>query len=138
MFARKIAFVLPVALFACNQESLTREEAVDAVTESSLESQASAVTAAPIEISTNFTIGSAVANAAAELRGFLAAELPCANVTVQGATVTTEWGATTGCAYKGTTYTGTSSVTIQRTAAATIEIDHTWTDMSNGKVKVSG
>jgi hypothetical protein len=138
MSLRKLALALPVVLIACNQEGLTREEAVDALNESSIESQASAITAAPVEISTNFTIGSAVANAAAELRNFLAAELPCATVTVQGSTVTTEWGTTSGCTYKGTTYTGTSSVTIQRTDAATVEVDHTWTDMSNGKVKVSG
>ncbi len=138
MFARKIAFVLPVALFACNQESLTREEAVDALTESSIESQASAVTAAPVEISTNFTIGSAVANAAADLRAFLAAEVPCATITIQGSTVTTQWGTTAGCTYKGNTYTGTSSVTIQKTDAATLEVDHTFTDLSNGKVTVSG
>ena len=138
MSARKLAIALPVVLLACNQEGLTRDEAVDALTESSIESQASAVTAAPIEISTNFTIGKAVANAAAELRGFLAAELPCATVTVQDATVTTEWGASGGCTYKGLTYTGTSSVTIQRTDAATLEVDHTWTDLSNGKIQVSG
>jgi hypothetical protein len=138
MSSRKLIFALPVVLFACNQESLTHDEAVDALTESSLESQASSVTAAPIEISTNFTIGSAVASAAAELRNFLAAELPCATVTIQGSTVTTEWGTSAGCAYKGTMYTGTSSVTIQRTDPSTIEVDHTWTDLSNGKVKVSG
>jgi hypothetical protein len=136
---RKIAFAaLPVVFLACNQESLTRDEAVEALTESSIESQASAVTAGPIEISTKFTIGSAVANAATELRGFLAAELPCAKVTLEGQTVTTEWGITGGCAYKGMTYTGTSSITVQRTDAQTLQVDHTWTDLSNDKVKVSG
>jgi hypothetical protein len=138
MSARKFALALPVVLLACNQETLTRDEALDALNESALETQASAVTAGPIEISTKFTIGGAVANAAAELRGFLAAELPCAKVTLQGGTITTEWGATAGCTYKGTTYTGTSSVTIQRTDASTVEVDHTWTDLNNGKVKVSG
>jgi hypothetical protein len=139
MSLRKLAIALPVVLVAaCNQEGLTREEALDALNESSIESQASAVTATPVEISTSFTIGSAVANAAAELRNFLVAELPCAKVTLQDATVTTEWGTTAGCTYKGQTFTGTSSVTIKRTDAATIEVDHTWTDMSNGKVKVSG
>jgi hypothetical protein len=138
MSVRKLVFALPVVLIACNQEGLTREEALDALNESSIESQASAVTATHVEISTNFTIGSAVANAASELRTFLAAELPCAKVSLQDATVTTEWGATTGCTYKGQTFTGTSTVTIKRTDAATIEVDHTWTDMSNGKVKVSG
>jgi hypothetical protein len=138
MSLRKLALALPVVLLACNQDGLTREEAVDALNESSIESQATAITATPVEISTNFTIGSAVADAAAQLRTFLASELPCATVTLQGSTVTTQWGTTTGCTYKGMTYTGTSSVTIQRTDSATVEVDHAWTDMSNGKVKVSG
>jgi len=112
---------------------------VSALEESSLDSQASSVTATPVEISTNFTIGSAVESAATELRNFLAAELPCAIVTVQGPTVTTQWGAAGGsCTYKGLTYSGVSSVTIQRTDSTTLEVDHTFSDLSNGKVKVSG
>lgn len=138
MFARKLVFAVPVLMLACNQGSLTRDEAADALTESSIESQASAITATPVEVSTNFTIGSAVEAAAQELRGFLAAELPCATITVQGATITTEWGAATGCTYKGQTYSGTTSITIKRTDAATLEVDHVYTDFGNGKVKVSG
>jgi hypothetical protein len=136
---RRVAWVLPVAFVACNQNGLTHDEAVDAVNESSVESQASALTATPIEISTNFTIGSAVESAAADLRAFLAAKLPCATVSIMNATVTTQWGAAgAGCTYKGLTYSGTSSVTIVRTDSATLEVDHTWTDFSNGRVKVSG
>jgi len=135
---RRLAFVLPVVLVACNQEGLTRQEALDALDESSLDSQASAVTAGPIEISTNFTIGKAVADAADELRNFFAAEVPCATFEVSGATVTTHWGTSTGCTYKGMTYTGTSTITIHRTDPNTLEVDHTWTDLGNGKVKVSG
>jgi hypothetical protein len=139
MSARKLFLAVPVLAVACNQGALTREEAVDALEESALDSQASAVTATPIEVSTSFTIGKAVENAAAELRAFLAAEIPCARITVDGATVTTEWGAAGGsCTYRGNTYSGTSSVTVRRTDAATLEVDHTWTDLSNGKVKVSG
>src|SRR6185295_18841665 len=120
---RQFALALPLVLVACNQGALTREEAVDALEESSLESQASAVTSGPVEISTNFTIGSAVESAAADLRGFLAAEIPCAKITIEGATVTTEWGAAGGtCTYRGMTYSGTSTVTVQRTDAATVEV----------------
>jgi hypothetical protein len=142
MLIRRLApalILVAVAAAACNQEALTHEEAVDAVTEASLDSQASNVTAAPIELSTNFTIGSAVEQAAADLRAFLVAELPCASVSVQGATVTTQWGAAGGsCTYDGLTYSGTSSVTIMRTDATTLEVDHTFTNLSNGVVEVSG
>ena len=39
MSARKLAILLPVVLVACNQEGLTRDEAVDALTESSISLQ---------------------------------------------------------------------------------------------------
>jgi hypothetical protein len=140
MLIRRLAPVLLViAAAACNEDALTHAEAVDAVTEASLDSQASNLTAAPVELSTNFTIGSAVEQAAADLRAFLVAELPCASVTVQGATVTTQWGAAGGtCTYDGLTYSGTSSVTIMQTDATTLEVDHTFTNLSNGVVEVSG
>jgi hypothetical protein len=139
MSVRQFAIALPLVLVACNQSALTREEAVEALEESSIESQASAVTSGPVEISTHFTIGSALERAADELRGFLAAEIPCAKITIEGNTVTTEWGAAGGtCTYKGLTYSGTSSITIRRTDAQTLQVDHTFSNLSNGKVKVSG
>src|SRR5271154_2198261 len=142
MLIRRLApalVLVAAAAAACNQEALTHEEGVDAATEPSLDTQASNVPAPPIELSTNFTIGSAVEQAAADLRTFLVAELPCASVSVQGATVTTQWGAAGGsCTYDGLTYSGTSSVTIMRTDAATLEVDHTFTNLSNGVVEVSG
>ena len=139
MSFRKLAFAFPVLVVACNQQALTHDEAVDALNESSVESQASALTAGPVEIATNFTIGAGVAQAAEQLRAFLVNEIPCAKITLAGSTITTEWGAAGGtCTYKGMTCSGTSSVTIKRTDAATVEVDHTFTDLSNGKVKVSG
>jgi hypothetical protein len=139
MSVRQLALALPLVLLACNQSALTRQEAVDALEESSIESQASAVTSGPVEISTHFTIGSAVDKAAAELRGFLAAEIPCAKITIEGSTITTEWGAAgDNCTYKGLTYSGTSSITIRRTDPQTLQVDHTFSNLSNGKVKVTG
>jgi len=139
MSVRQLALALPLVLLACNQSALTRQEAVDALEESSIESQASAVTSGPVEISTHFTIGSAVDKAAAELRGFLAAEIPCAKITIEGSTITTEWGAAgDACTYKGLTYSGTSSITIRRTDPQTLQVDHTFSNLSNGKVKVTG
>jgi hypothetical protein len=139
MSVRKLAFAFPILVAACNQDALTHDEAVDALTESSIDSQASALTATPVEVSTHFMIGTAVADAADQLRAFLVAEIPCAQITLEGSTITTHWGATGGtCTYKGMTYSGTSSVTIQRTDASTLEVDHTFTDLSNGVVTVTG
>jgi hypothetical protein len=139
MKSLKWLVLLPLVACACNRDALTRQEAVDALDEASIESQSSALTATPVEISTHFTIGAAVSDAVEQVRAFLAAELPCATVTVQGSTITTNWGAAGNtCTYKGQTYSGVSSVTITRTDPATLEVDHTFTELSNGRVRVSG
>lgn len=140
---RRFALLAPIALSilvapACKQEELTREEAATALSEAALESEAASIVSTPIEISTSFTIGKGVSEAAAELRGFVASQLPCATVSLEGSTVTTEWGTTKGCAYKGVTLTGTSQVTVAKNDDGTVLVDHVWTDMSNGRVKVSG
>jgi len=127
-----------VAFVGCKEQELTRSEASTAVTEAALESEAHSVVSGPIEISTNFTIGKALKDAAIELRSFVAAQLPCATVSIDANTITTVWGTTTGCAYKGVTLTGTSKVTISRNDDGTVQVDHAWTDLSNGRVKVNG
>lgn len=127
-----------LALTGCQEQGITRGEASTAVAEAALEGEAASVVSTPIEISTNFTIGKALKDAATELRGFVAAQLPCAQVSIVDNTVTTVWGTTAGCSYKGVTLTGTSKVTIAKNEDGSVQVDHLWTDMSNGRVKVSG
>jgi hypothetical protein len=126
------------ALPACQEKDMTRGEAATAVSEASLESDAHSVTNVAIELSTRFTIGKALADAAAELRAFLTAEVPCAKITIVENTITTEWGVSGVCTYHGVSLTGTSKVTIARNDDGTVQVDHAWTDLSNGRVKVSG
>lgn len=127
-----------VALPACQEQELTRAEAATAVSEAALEGEAASVISSSVEISTHFTIGKALKDAATELKAFVAAQLPCAQVTVADNTVTTVWGQSAGCSYKGVTLTGTSKVTIARNDDGSVQVDHAWTDLSNGRVKVSG
>jgi len=130
-----VPFVVP----ACKeQEELTRGEAQTAVSEAALESEAASVISTPIEISTNFTIGKALKDAATELKSFIATQLPCATVTIADNTITTVWGSTAGCSYKGVTLTGTSKMTIARNDDGSVQVDHAWTELSNGRVKVTG
>lgn len=118
--------------------ALTSAEARDAVEESTVESQASALTSANIELTTGFTIGTAVAAAAGEIRTFVESQLPCAEVTLADATLTVRYGAKPGnCTYRGNAFTGTHTVTVARNDDD-IVVDHAWTDLSNGKVKVTG
>jgi hypothetical protein len=136
------ACALGLVLTACPKEDstpMTGAEAGEALTESNTASQASALQSSSIEITTNFTIGKAVQDAAGEIKSFLAAELPCADVTLQDATLTVKYGAKPGnCTYHGHTFTGSHSIHVSKNEQNEVLVDHTWTDLSNGIVKVNG
>jgi hypothetical protein len=124
---------------AKTDDSLTVAEASEALNESSASTQASELASTPIEISTNFTIGSAVEAAAQSIQAFYQSQLPCAQVTLQNATLTVTYGAKPGnCTYNGHTFSGQSTVTVKRNDNSQVEVDHTWTNLSNGLVTVSG
>ncbi len=133
---------LALLLTACpkeNTQPMTVGEASDALSESNTASQASALQSSSIEITTNFTIGKAVQDAAAELKTFIATELPCADVTLADSTLTVTYGAKPGnCTYHGHTFTGTHAIHVSKNDQNEVLVDHTWTDLSNGIVKVNG
>lgn len=122
-----------------NDEPVTYAEAKQGLTESSASTQASDVTTSSIELTTNFTIGAAVKDAANELKTFVGTQLPCADIALDAAKLTVKYGAKPGnCTYHGHTFTGTHTVSIAKNDEGDVEVDHTWTDLSNGIVKVSG
>lgn len=126
-----------LAIAGCT--GLTREEAAAALDEAGLSAEAISLTGGSIEITTEFTIGGAVEAAAAEVRTFVETQLPCAAVTVSGATLTIEYGARPGiCTYRGQTYAGTHSVTIMRNQMDDVVVTHTWTALRNARVSVTG
>lgn len=132
-----------LALTACpkakeNEEPLSVSEARLAVDESTASNQASELSANTVEISTNFTIGGAVQKAAEELKNFFVTQLPCAEVTLVDAKLTVKYGAKGACFYRGQQISGTASVQISSNAPGEVIVDHTWTDLSNGLVKVNG
>jgi hypothetical protein len=131
--------VLLLSMVGCRpQEGLTQAEAAQASEELQIQSQSQALTSNTVEISTNFTIGGAVEKAADELRGFIASQLACANVTLSGHTLTVEYGANGACSFHGQTFTGTHEITVSKNDQSDVVVDHVWTDLSNGKVQVSG
>lgn len=146
--SRRFATVFAAASFAAvltgcpkdkNDEPMTQGEAADALDESNVESQASALTSSSVEISTNFQIGKAVQAAAEDLRTFIGSQLPCAEITLVDATLTVKYGAKPGtCVYKGHTFSGTHIVKVSKNEDNDVLVDHEWQDFSNGKVKVSG
>jgi hypothetical protein len=128
-----------MAVGACGGEALTLGEAREALEEVVLAAQAEGLAASSVEVATDFTIGGAVEAAAQEIRTFLETQLPCADVTVAGATLTVTYGARAGnCTYRGHTYTGHHMITVSSAAAGDLAVDHTWSNLSDGVVRVSG
>ncbi|MEZ4220888.1 MAG: hypothetical protein R3B13_08160 [Polyangiaceae bacterium] len=138
------ALILPAVLVGCpkdktDDERLTLAEASEAVQEASLASQAENLTSASVEISTSFTIGQAVENAAQEIKTFVSTQLPCAQITLDKATLTIVYGALPGnCTYKGHTFEGSHSISVNANDNAQVEVHHEWTAFSNGKVTLDG
>jgi len=136
------ALLIPAALATAScrqQEDMTTGEALQAVQEASISSDAENVTSGSIEISTDFTIGQAAEMAAQEIRDFVTTQLPCAAVTLSGATLTVEYGKNPGnCTYKGNTYSGMHEITVSKNDMSDVVVNHTWTKLSNGRVEVSG
>lgn len=135
---------LAMLLTACPKDkaddsTMTASEARDAVDESTAETQSAALTTNSVEISTNFTIGGAVEAAATELGNFIRTQMPCADVAVANATLTVTYGAKSGaCTYRGQQFSGSHTIKITKNEGAQVIVDHTWKDLSNGKVKVNG
>lgn len=137
-----VATVAVVSFSGCRQENkdpLTAGEARLALEEASMSAQASSVMSGSIEISTDFTIGGAVENAAQEIRDYVESQLPCAEIELQNSTLTIEYGAKAGnCTYRGHTYSGVHAITVERNDMGEVIVDHSWDELSNGVVSVTG
>ncbi len=121
------------------EDAVTAGEALQALEEASMATQASLVISGTVEITTDFTIGKAVEAAAQEIHDFIVSTLPCAEITLKDATLTVEYGKKAGnCTYKGQTYTGKHSITVAKNDEGDVQVSHTWTALSNGKFTVSG
>jgi hypothetical protein len=128
-----------IGLVACQrQQGLTGAEAAQASEELQIDTQSQALTTNTVELSTNFTIGGAVEKAATELGAFIQSQLACADVSVSGHTLTVQYGVTGTCLFNGLSFHGTHEITISKNDAADVVVDHVWTDLTNGKVEVSG
>ncbi len=135
--------VLPMlVLTGCpreKEEPLTVGEATQALEQASDAGQAEGLTSASVDISTNFTIGSAVQAGAEELGTFITTQMPCADVVLEDATLTVVYGAKPGnCVYRGHTFSGTHTISIERKDDASVQVHHEWADFSNGVVSLDG
>jgi hypothetical protein len=123
----------------CKQQELTWGEANAALQESVSSAQSEVVAAEVIEISTNFTIGGAVEQAAEELRAFVASQIPCSTATVANAELTIDFGTLAdGCTFNGHTYAGIAKIQVERNNNGDVEVTHTWQELTNGVVTLNG
>jgi hypothetical protein len=129
---------LALGALGCKNEALTRAEANEALEESRLSNQAQALTSSTIEISTNFTIGDAAERAAEEIRAFYAAQLPCAELTLEQSTLTVEYGVNGTCRYQGQVYRGSHSITVSQNDDDDVVVEHVWDGLENETIRVNG
>jgi hypothetical protein len=136
---RKLLLVSLAIAAGCRVDHLTSEEARESLEESSVASQAEALTAASVEISADFTIGEAVQRAAEQIRSFVESQLPCAEITLSNATLSIEYGGRPGnCVYRGHTFSGTHEISVESNEEHDVIVQHSWDELSNGKVSVTG
>ncbi len=139
LLALPFSFVLAGCPREKSEEPFTRAEAQAALEESSDATEADALASASIEISTNFTLGAALEQAAGEIRSFVESQLPCAEVTLSGATLTVEYGVNPGnCSYRGHEFTGTTTVSVEKNADDQVLVHHEWSAFSNGVIMLDG
>lgn len=134
-------FLFGLAMVACEEavEPLTQQEAKQGLEEAAYSSVSASLEADLVEISTHFTIGSAVNAAAEELKTFLLTQVPCADVMIANSLVTIDFGALEdGCVYNGKTYGGVVTIQIVSTDANMTVVDHEWINLTNGTATVSG
>jgi hypothetical protein len=132
--------VLLMSVAGCRRdEGLTAEEAAQARDELEVGSTSQALTSQTVEIATHFTIGDAVEQAAANLHDFIQSQKACADVQLAGHTLTVVYGAHGSCPFNShESITGTHEITVSKNENSEVIVDHVWTDLSNGKVQVSG
>ncbi len=132
--------LLLLGLTACPREEdpLTGDEAQAALEESAFAAEAEALTAEEIEISTDFTLGEGARRAAETLRDFYESQAPCAEVTLQDATVTVDFGIEEGCPWRGRTWHGQHSVGIVKAEPTEVVVQHTWIGFTNGRIILDG
>jgi hypothetical protein len=131
--------LIALTLAAACDAPLTGAEALEALEESMQSGRGSAATEDAVVVSTEFTLGAAAADAAAELAAFWQSQAPCAVVTVSGPVVTVAYGAAGGsCTWNGKTYSGITEVTLTRTGVGDLQVDHRYLGLSDGIVTVDG
>ncbi|MCB9688955.1 MAG: hypothetical protein H6735_28190 [Alphaproteobacteria bacterium] len=136
----KRAFPLALlVLAACDDEEMGVFEALAALGQVNESARGEQATSEVVEVSTDFTIGDAVIDAAQAIGDFWESQAPCTVVTTDGALVTIDYGTLDDdCVYNHHTYAGVNTVEVVDTTLGSLQVEHTWNGFSNGDVQVDG
>ncbi|MEZ4239524.1 MAG: hypothetical protein R3F59_25875 [Myxococcota bacterium] len=114
-------------------------EALDALDQVARSGRGEQATAEPIEISTDFTVGAALQDAAEAVADFWASQAPCTDVTLDGARVTLDYGTLDDdCRWNGHTFAGVNTIEVSSTTPGELAVEHVWDGFTNGDVTVDG
>ena len=121
---------------AADMSGLEALEALGQVDQSARGEQA---TDEVVEVSTDFTIGDALASAAQTIADWWDVQAPCTEVSLADNVLTVDYG-TLGdaCVWNGHTYAGVNTMTFQSTTPGDLEVLHSWNGFTNGEVTVDG
>lgn len=130
----------PLLVVGCVTPSeMTRPEALEALGEVGRSARGAQATSAVIEVSTDFTIGAALEDAAETIADWWASQAPCAQVTLAGNVLTVDYGTLDDdCAWNGRTYAGVNTLTFVSSAPGELEVLHDWSGFTDGVVAVDG
>lgn len=132
--------MLTFLLLAGCSRPLTLEEAREALSAFVASARTDAMVTGVVELSTGFTLGDAVQDAAENLRGFVQSQVPCSEVTRDGATVTIDFGTLDDeCTWNGVTWAGVAEVTVTvGPDGSEIVLEHAWAGLTNGTETLDG
>jgi hypothetical protein len=96
-------------------------------------------TSGVVEVSTDFTIGQALEDAAQAVADFWTSQAPCTEVTLAGNVLTVDYGTLDdACRFEGKTYAGVNTTTFVSTTLGSLEVLHDWDGFTDGEVQVDG
>lgn len=126
-------------LIGCEPAALSEAQSRYLLVGSVESARGEALVTEPIEVSTSFTMGEAVEDAAEALREFWAAHAACATVTRDGASVTIDHGTLDdGCLYEGRPFAGTHVVTVSKNDADDVVVEHEFSGFGTDRVTLDG
>jgi hypothetical protein len=136
--------LLSLSLAACagssGDQSMSSDEALASVNESSSSAEAATLASASIDLTSRLDLGDAsIALALQSISDFVTTELPCAATSRAGDTLAIDYGANAGsCVFDGLAFSGVQTITLASLTTSSVEMDHTWSNVSDGNVQIGG